>query len=259
MSDSVISSTYTGNVYDSSTASTASKTTGVESGMGLDAFLKMFMAQLTNQDPLNPMDNTEFTAQLATFSQLEQLTKISKSLESLGKVETAIVDSQMVGYIGKEVTLSGDAMPVSNGYVGPVGYELAAPAYVKAMIFDSEGTTVADIDLGQMTSGAHEFQWDGKNLAGQTADDGTYRVSFIATNASGETVEVSNQTVSGLVTGYQKGADGASYLLMGKTALKSTSVLSVKQPSSSATSSTSTDSESLSALTSLLGGLAALL
>ena len=74
----MISSTYTGQIYGTDATSTTSTTSTTSSdsdtyALGQDAFLTMFMAQVTNQNPLDPMDNTEFTAQLATFSQLEQL------------------------------------------------------------------------------------------------------------------------------------------------------------------------------------------
>lgn len=122
----MIVETYTGDIYDAEAAQTSTKVTGAASGQGQDAFLKMFMAQMTNQNPLNPMDNTEFTAQLAQFSSLEQLTKIAAAMEGIGRMEAAFKEGQMVDYIGKEVTISGNQIPVSGGRVGGVRFNLAS-------------------------------------------------------------------------------------------------------------------------------------
>lgn len=258
---------------------TTTTTTGVESGMGQDAFLKMFMAQLTNQNPLDPMDNTEFTAQLATFSSLEQLTNINSNLENLADLKTSVDQAAMASYIGKEVTMEGDVLPVNDGYVGKASYTLAAEADVRAVITDADGNLVAEVDLGHLAAGSHEFQWDGTTTAGQSVPDGVYQITIGANDSRGDTVEVSDQQVTGLVTGWQKGSDDENYLLLGDAALPLSSVLSVTQPSTQSDSTTTTtttedDSSTSSSTTSTdgdetlqaildglvnLGGLAALL
>lgn len=259
----MISPTYTGEIYDSTaTTTTKTKTTGTESGMGQEAFLKMFMAQMTNQNPLDPMDNTEFTAQLAQFSSLEQLTKISKSLEGLETLQQAYSDTQAMGYIGREVTMDGNLMPVTAGQAGSTNFTLASDAYVKVLVTNENGVTVLDQDMGRMASGEQTFIWDGTTSYGQSAPDGTYRISVLATDTDGNAVKVSSQTVTGLVTGYKKGEDGVGYLLLGKTALPMSDVKSVNLPvqvtsDSSSTSSDSTSSDS-TGLSSILEGLVSL-
>ncbi len=208
------------------------KTTGVESGMGQDAFLKMFMAQVTHQNPLDPMDNTEFTAQLATFSQLEQLTKIAKSMEGMEDLKDAVNQGTMVSYLGKEVTLAGDILAVSEGHIGAVGYTLESNAQVTALITDESGAQVATVSLGYQNAGVQQFQWDGYTDTGALAPDGAYKVTIQAVTSAGDPVEVTDQTVTGLVTGYQKGDDGQFYLLLGEAALPLQDVLAVREPSS---------------------------
>ncbi|MFZ5586587.1 MAG: flagellar hook assembly protein FlgD [Thermodesulfobacteriota bacterium] len=224
----MISPTYTGQVYDPATATT--KKTGVESGMGQEAFLKMFMAQMTNQNPLDPMDNTQFTAQLAQFSSLEQLTKISKSLEGLDALQKAYQDTQALSYIGREVSMEGNLMPVTAGQAGSTTFTLASDAYVKVLVTNENGVTVLDQDMGRMAAGEQTFIWDGTTSYGQAAPDGAYRVSILATDTSGSAVKVSGQTVTGLVTGFQKDSAGVGYLLLGKTALPISAVKSVRLP-----------------------------
>ncbi len=252
----MISPTYTGQIYDS-TSSTTTKVTGTESGMGQDAFLKMFMAQMTNQDPLNPMDSTAFTAQLAQFSSLEQLTQINKNLSGLTNLSNAFTDSQAISYLGKQVTVSGNTIPVSNGQAGSTSFDLASNANVQVIIYNSSGKSVFDSDLGYLAAGTHEVVWDGKTSAGATAPDGTYTAYVIATDTQGNAVSVSNQTVSVVATGYKKDSDGTGYLMVGGSAVPLSDVSEVRQPSSStSTGSTSTTSTDSTGINGILEGLA---
>ena len=203
-----------------------------EMGMGMDAFLKMFMAQVTNQDPLNPMDNTEFTAQLATFSQLEQLIHIKEGMDKLAGMEQLVSQATAASYLGKEVTFEGDVLPVNQGHVGAVGFNLESSAQVTAMILDADGNLVTEVDLGWLEAGEQTFQWDGLTSYGQPVEDGAYTVTINAVDAQGNPVEVSDQTVTGLVTGYQKDDEGKVYLLLGEAALPLDQVLAVRQSSS---------------------------
>lgn len=227
----MISPTYTGTIYDPTASSTTTtEATGIETGMGQDAFLKMFMAQMTNQNPLDPMDNTEFTAQLATFSQLEQLISINESMESLNKLDETMQQAQASDYIGKEVTLAGNLMPVVDGYVGDATFTIEEPANVTVRIYNENGSLVAEEDMGKLAAGQHLVDWDGQDYNGDQVADGLYRVSVTAIDSEDNTVEVSDQTVSGLVTGYQADEDGTYYLVMGSGALPLSDVLSVSQP-----------------------------
>jgi flagellar basal-body rod modification protein FlgD len=209
------------------TTTTNSESGSFNNAMGQDAFLKMFMAQVTNQNPLDPMDNTEYTAQLATFSSLEQLTKIAGSMDAITSLKQTVEQGNIVNYIGKGVTLAGDVLPIAQGYVGKVGYALDQDAIVSVTITDEAGSIVATKDLGRLAAGEQSFQWDAKDNAGELVGDGAYKVTIMAYNDRGDPIEVSNQTVNSLVTGYQKGADGENYLLLGEVALPMSEVLAV--------------------------------
>jgi flagellar basal-body rod modification protein FlgD len=227
-----------------SDTSSSSGTSAYGDAFGMDAFLTMFMAQVTNQNPLDPMDNTEFTAQLATFSQLEQLTKINDSMAELAGLKEVIEQGNIVDYIGKGVTLAGDVLPVAYGYIGKVGYYLEEDAYVAATITDESGSVVATIDLGRQSAGKQGFQWDGKDLNGNYVPDGAYQVSLNAFDEDGNAVAISDQTANGLVTGYQKGDDGTSYLVLGEAALPISEVLAVYYiPTSSGGDDSADDTE----------------
>ncbi|KMY68956.1 hypothetical protein AAU61_05190 [Desulfocarbo indianensis] len=239
----MISSIYQSTATESTTSSSSS-TDAYSSAMGLDAFLTMFMAQVTNQNPLDPMDNTEFTAQLATFSSLEQLTKIADSMDAMNDLTSAVEQGNIVNYIGRGVTLAGDVLPIAQGYVGRVGYTLAEAADVLAVITDEDGNTVAQVSLGYQEAGSQYFQWDAKNTADEVVGDGAYQVTLLATDSQGNAVEVSDQTVNSLVTGYQKGSDGENYLLLGDVALPLSEVLAVYYIPSASTTGDGEETES---------------
>lgn len=238
-----ISPTYTGQIYDATTAT--AKTTSNNSAMGQDAFLKMFMAQMTHQDPLNPMDNTAFTAQLAQFSSLEQLTKISKSLEGISTLPDTLAQSQALDYLGKDVSFSGNQILATDDQVSSATYTLAGNASVKAIVTDASGRAIYEKDLGEMTAGTHDLQWNGQTNAGQQAPNGTYTLNLVATDSQGNAVKISDQTTTARVTGYQKGSDGKGYLMVGTNILPLAKVVAVKQPATNTNTS---------ALNSLLAG-----
>lgn len=243
----IVSRYYQGQVYDSSASSTPTKQTGTETGLGQDAFLKMFMAQMTNQNPLNPMDNTEFTAQLAQFSSLEQLTAINKSLEGIGRLEEAFQANQALGYVGKYATVEGNQLVVADGEAGAIGFNLEGTANVSIRLVNTEtGGIVVDRTIGTLGAGMHEFVWDGYDDNEQKVSDGIYRVYVTAYDNGGNSVKVSGQQTSGLVTGYEKDSDGTMYLIMGDAAVALSNVLAVRAvPSKSYTGPTKDDVTSL--------------
>ena len=103
-------------------------TTAKNDVLGKDAFLKLLVTQLQNQDPLNPLDDKEFIAQLAQFSSLEQMTNISSGITSLTE-KTAQQDMlSAVNYIGKEVTAEGSELTKGENYVTPVYFTLSGAA-----------------------------------------------------------------------------------------------------------------------------------
>ena len=95
-------------VTDSTTTGAAQTTGGPTQELDRDAFLNLLITQLQNQDPLDPTDSVEFTAQLAQFSSLEQLGNVNDNLKLLQDFQASINNSQAVSLIGKEITASGN-------------------------------------------------------------------------------------------------------------------------------------------------------
>jgi flagellar basal-body rod modification protein FlgD len=183
------------------------------SSLDKDAFLQLLVTQLQNQDPLNPMDDKEFIAQLAQFSSLEQMSNVSEGIDSLVE-KTAQQDMlSAVNYIGKEVTASGSSMTVSGSYVSPVYFTLdGTAANVFANIYDANNNLVRTEKFTSMQAGEFEFTWDGTDYNGDTCDNGQYEVYFSAESASGDTVFVDTE-VTGTVIALQQGEDEVSFTL----------------------------------------------
>ncbi len=156
-----------------------------EDALGRDTFLTMLVAQLQNQDPLNPMDGTDFSAQLAQFSQLEQLINLNDSMGTLATSFSENSEGDVVGYLGKQVTGKVDNMNVSEGTVSGGFYNLTSPSDVMITITDSSGKTVKTLYEGQQGSGSRLISWDGTNNAGEAVEDGAYKYSVMANSGYG--------------------------------------------------------------------------
>jgi flagellar basal-body rod modification protein FlgD len=200
-----------------------------QSVMGKDDFLQLLVTQLQNQDPLNPADATEFTAQLATFSSLEQLQNINTTLGDVSTSQTVLTNSQAVDYIGKNIQAIGDQVYVNNGQADSIEFDVAQDAagvYVK--IYNPYGEYVQDLELGPMAAGQHSVRWDGLDHQGRVAADGTYRYEAAAINAEGNTVSVTSFT-RGTVSGvYYK--NGIAYLVTADQEVPLGSVVQVLEP-----------------------------
>jgi flagellar basal-body rod modification protein FlgD len=164
--------------------------------MGKDDFLKLLVAQLRHQDPLKPQDDSEFVAQLAQFSSLEQTMGINDRLDLLSAQSQGLQNSQVVNLVGKEATVRGSLVTADGTGVGvPVAFSLdSASDKTVVSIRDQNGNTVRTIDVGQRGAGLARINWDGRDDAGNIQPAGTYGVAIQATGASGAPVSVSQET-----------------------------------------------------------------
>ncbi len=165
-----------------------------EQNLDKDAFLRLLVTQLQNQDPLEPMDNTAFVAQLAQFSSLEGITNIEKAVSGLTGELSGAKDYGALSLIGRNLKVDGGTFRYS-GEGATLGYTLDADA-AKAMIsvYDSSGRLVDAIRVGGASRGSHETTWT-NGVAG-----GTYTFSVSAEDASGGQIPARTFT-SGPVTG----------------------------------------------------------
>jgi flagellar basal-body rod modification protein FlgD len=206
----------------SSAAAAATKT------MGKDAFLTLLIAQLQHQDPLNPADSTEFTAQLAQFSSLEQLSTINENLDTLKLYQASGNNAQAVSFIGKNIVSKGQTLPVTSGQPAACEFELGADAKrVVVSIYDPAGNFVKDLQATGLKAGKQSLSWDGKDRSGNTVADGSYRFEVQAEGTNGQTVDVTTFS-KGTVTGVTF-EDGVTYLIVGRSKVAIGDVTQVSQ------------------------------
>lgn len=171
------------------TASTAKSSTSAvtESVMGKQEFLTLLVAQLQNQDPLNPDEPTEFTAQLAQFSSLEQLFNLNESMNNLVTSNANSDRLSTLSTIGKEVVYQ-DGNFNFTGEPVTLGYQLDGPAKEVTLALQLNGVTVKTLKGTELTAGNHFLSWDGLTEDGTAAPVGEYSIVVQAKAAEGESV-----------------------------------------------------------------------
>ncbi|SHN54912.1 flagellar hook assembly protein FlgD [Desulfovibrio litoralis] len=178
-----------------------------------DAFLSLLVAQLQNQDPLNPAEDKEFISQLAQFSSLEQLTNLNKGMD--GMLETTQQGQlySAVNYIGKTVSAPGNTLTLKEGKSSSIYYALGeGVAKGSINIFDVDGNLVYTEVLKSKTAGNYDYSWEGKDTNGNTLPDGYYSVAIGLEDADGKAV-MAQTAIDGKVSGIEK-FQGKSYLIL---------------------------------------------
>lgn len=214
----------------STTASTsttpAMKTVG-KNTLDRNDFMKLFITQMQNQDPLEPMKGTDMATQLAQFSTLDSMQNMSNSMDQLLNYQTSQNNLQLLSLIGKTVQGKGSSMGVLNGAVTPTQYSLANTAdSCQVNIYNAAGTMVDSMDLGPASSGSHDLSWDGKMPNGTVVPDGEYTYTVTAMS-NGQQVNVDYRT-TGQVTGVNFSGSQAQVTVDNSVAMNVADILAVK-------------------------------
>lgn len=176
-----------------------------------ERFMSLLVAQLKNQDPLAPMDNAQVTSQMA---QLNTVTGINNLNDSMGKMASAFSanqTAQAVSMLGRTVMTDGDGLMLQGGKAtGAVELKQSADT-VRVDILNAKGDVIRAIDLGANGKGIHEFEWDGKDSAGASVPEGSYRFEVKA-SAAGLPAELSTLTKSVVQGVRNAGAEGSKLL-----------------------------------------------
>jgi flagellar basal-body rod modification protein FlgD len=192
------------------TATTSSKST-TEEVLGKEDFLTLLVAQLQNQDPLNPDDPTEFTAQLAQFSSLEQLFNLNDSMNNLVTAYGSADKLSSLNTIGKEAAYESSSFTY-NGDPVVLGYTLDSTASEVSLSLQKDGATVAVLDGTELSKGTHYITWDGTGTNGEAADIGDYRIVIQAKAGEGESVSATS-VIRSEVTGVDlEGSSGGTLI-----------------------------------------------
>ncbi len=152
-----------------------------------DTFLVLLTAQLQNQDPLAPMDSTQFTQQLVQYSQVEQQIRTNEQLETLVSQYNAMSASLPLSYIGRFAVIDSNNTYMANEQAAWTYSFETPPSTVTINVLDSGGRTVYST-AGVAAPGTHNFVWDGKNNSGEQLADGVYRLSIVARDATNAAV-----------------------------------------------------------------------
>ncbi|MEO7037477.1 MAG: flagellar hook capping FlgD N-terminal domain-containing protein [Polyangiaceae bacterium] len=182
-------------------SSTLSGALGTNSSLGEQDFLKLLVAQLKNQDPLAPQDNSQFVAQLAQFSSLQAAMGTNTRLDTISSQNQGTANSDAINLVGKRATVKGSLLTApGSGQAVPINFTLAADAATtNVSVQDSTGKVVRTIPIGSRKAGIIKTSWDGRDDQGNVMPAGTYAVSVQATSAAGGAVSVAQET-TGTVT-----------------------------------------------------------
>lgn len=161
--------------------------------LGQDVFLNLLVTQLQHQDPLNPMEATEFVSQLAQFSGLDEMRKISSGQQDLSYYLASLNNFSALDLLGKEVEFAGDTFSHAADSPSELTFSLGADASkVEVRIYDGRGKLVATVKGSNLSAGRQSIPWDGRDDSTRSAcPSGTYRFEVSATDAEGKAIDVS--------------------------------------------------------------------
>jgi len=224
-------SSYIDAISQATTASTGKSTTGTKDAiMGKEDFLMLLVAQLQNQDPLSPDDPTDFTAQLAQFSSLEQLTSLNDSMENLVTSNSNSDRLSTLNTIGKDVTYNGSSFNFTGDPV-TLGYELDGQASEVTLSLTQNGVTIATLEGNELETGSYFITWDGLSADGTTAPPGNYDIVLQAKSATEDSVAAA-ALIQSEVTGVDLGGELGGTLITKAGEIAFNSIIGVYKPGS---------------------------
>ncbi len=215
------------NAVSATGTSSASQAMKQELGLNSDDFLKLFVAQLQNQDPLNPMDSSQFVTQLAQMSQVEQAYDTNTNLQSILASLSDNTYMSSVSFIGKTVTAPGSQISLTDGSQPTLNYNLSqAASQVEVDITDAGGNVVRTLTQGQTPAGSQTISWDGRDANNNALPAGTYTFTVKGTDASGNSFS-GTPLIKGVVTGVKLNGS-MPVLTIGGTDIQLSDVIAVE-------------------------------
>jgi flagellar basal-body rod modification protein FlgD len=175
-------------IFSATNAPSVTDTTGTKANAATDPaaaqdrFLKLLVAQLNNQDPMNPLDNAQMTSQIAQINTVTGIQQLNQTMASMATQFNSLQVMQGTTLIGRNVMTEGSTLAVADK-VGKGGFELASPATsVKVDVLNASGQVIETVDLGAKAVGRHTFEWDASGYTGSTEG-----LQFRITAANGST------------------------------------------------------------------------
>jgi len=203
--------------------------------LGKDEFLTLLVAQLQNQDPMEPMDDTEYIAQLAQFSSLEQMQNMNDNLEENLNwnylLMQTINNTMSTSLLGKEIKASGNQFYLGSESDGTLQFKLAAYAATTTInIYDGSGNLVDTLQVQGLGAGNQTVNWDGILQAGDRAPTGEYTFEITAETSDGTSVTVTPY-IFGIVEGVEY-EDAQAYLIVDGAQIPLSDVVEVGEATS---------------------------
>lgn len=209
--------------------------------MDKDAFFKLMLTQLKNQDPTNPLKNHEMAAQLAQFSTLEQMSNMNKTLQEMKAGNKPAEQFQALNLIGKKV--SGDSSKVARSELDKeheFNFNLSqstTSASVKVM--NAKGEVMKEYKFGELKAGENKVSWNGETEDGRKAPAGNYTFQIEAIGANGQKLPVKSD-FEGVVSGLSFSNEGP-ILQVGKQTIRLKDIRQFSDPSLMSNGQNSTD------------------
>jgi len=204
-------------------------------------FLNLLTVQLQNQDPLSPMDTTEFTNQLVAFTGVEQQINTNQRLDDLVALSLGDSFSSTLGYVGRNISYISSEAFYDGSTPVDLSYAISGDSVETTInIFDENG----DVVFSQPVSDddpQETFTWDGRNDNGSLVDAGTYNIRVDAIGADGEPLETTT-VVTGRVSGVET-QNGVNFLLVGERAVSIANVINVTEANTAQTQTSSNNTE----------------
>ena len=169
--------------------------------LGKDAFMQLLVAQMQNQDPLNPQSNEEFIAQLSQFTQVEQLMGMNERMDALYMATASMNNASMTQLLGQTVTAYGNGFHHDGEGETVLHYQADGDVSAATLTVKNEdGEVVWSGAIGPLSDGEGEVTWHGNDMNGQPAPEGNYTFEINGQGNDGEKIEV-NELIVGMVDG----------------------------------------------------------
>lgn len=208
---------------------TSGRNPGTDS-LGKQDFLNLLMAQVTHQNPLNPMDSQGMMDQLTSMGSLEQLINLNKQMGKFNTTQAEIARSNAYSFLDKDVTVKGGMAHVTSGTSPELQFQLpreAASVYV--FVTDEQGSPVRKMDLGQVGRGSHSVPWNARDEDGNLVKDGAYRFTVAAQSAESQSISV-ELLMRGKVSGVRF-VDGRPVVLMNGMPIDTRNIVEISNAS----------------------------
>lgn len=193
-----------------------------------DEFLRLLVAQMQHQDPLDPQEGSEFVAQLATFANIEIGVETNERLAALEAGQVSSSRANLMGLVGKTMTVDASQIELTgSGPLPDFNVDLPeAATTVNIIVYDELGNEVDRIEAGPHNKGEATIPWDGMGSNGQPLPEGSYSIEVQATNGDG--VIEAGLSMTGLTTSVEFAADGSTMLGLGGVLVFPSAIQSVE-------------------------------